>query len=333
MVSKNAGGTKRAASLADALGVNMGIITTDKRRWTLSRSSTSGSPMVDPMSSDGSDFRSTILPANAMMTNGTNGVSGHITHRGMNGENGTNSLDHVSGRETGANQALPIHARISQLHNLPMQNGSSTIRRAQTLPASPARHPTSQPDEADGDNITTGRLVQGHIVDDDYPLPPSLQGSVSNLTDLNRFMTSSFQPDSRVNRDSVMTASFMSATSSAGGGGGGGGMNGSGHLGTAGASGSDDASEDEEENLKNPEVEHEITLVGNVRDKTVLIVDDIIDKAGSWIAAAECCVKRGGAKAVLLFATHGLFAGGEGLRELEECECVDRVSSTGRGFP
>lgn len=90
-------------------------------------------------------------------------------------------------------------------------------------------------------------------------------------------------------------------------------------------------SEEEEEDLKNPELETTITLVGNVRDRPVFIVDDMIDKAGSWIAAAETVVKRGGATKVYCMATHGLF-GGDCLEEMEECECIDKIIVT-NSFP
>jgi ribose-phosphate pyrophosphokinase len=91
------------------------------------------------------------------------------------------------------------------------------------------------------------------------------------------------------------------------------------------------SSEEEEEGLRNPDLETTVTLVGNVRDRPVFIVDDMIDKAGSWIAAAETVVKRGGATKVYCMATHGLF-GDDALGELESCECIDRVVVT-NSFP
>jgi ribose-phosphate pyrophosphokinase len=91
------------------------------------------------------------------------------------------------------------------------------------------------------------------------------------------------------------------------------------------------ASSEEEEVLRNPEVETTITLVGNVRDRPVFIVDDMIDKASSWIAAAETVVKRGGATRVYCMATHGMF-GDDCLQELQACECIDRIVVT-NSFP
>jgi ribose-phosphate pyrophosphokinase len=91
------------------------------------------------------------------------------------------------------------------------------------------------------------------------------------------------------------------------------------------------SSEDEEEVLKNPELETMVTLVGNVKDRPVFLVDDMIDKAGSWIAAAETVVKRGGATKVYCMATHGLF-GGDCLEEMNNCECIDKIIIT-NAFP
>ena len=59
----------------------------------------------------------------------------------------------------------------------------------------------------------------------------------------------------------------------------------------------------------------------------MIIMDDIIDKTGSWIAAAETCVKRGQAKMVYCIAIHALFDD-ESLAELEACECIDYVVVT-----
>jgi ribose-phosphate pyrophosphokinase len=87
------------------------------------------------------------------------------------------------------------------------------------------------------------------------------------------------------------------------------------------------SSEEEEEGLRNPDLETTVTLVGNVRDRPVFIVDDMIDKAGSWIAAAETAVKRGGATRVICMATHGLF-GEDALEELEKCEAISKVVVT-----
>jgi ribose-phosphate pyrophosphokinase len=98
--------------------------------------------------------------------------------------------------------------------------------------------------------------------------------------------------------------------------------------GTGDATASDD---EEEEALQDPELETTVTLVGNVRNRPVFIVDDIMDKAGSWIAAAETVVKRGGATKVYCMATHALL-GGDALREMEECDEIESIIVT-NAFP
>ena len=49
-------------------------------------------------------------------------------------------------------------------------------------------------------------------------------------------------------------------------------------------------------------------MIGDVKDKTALIVDDIIDTAGTLKAAADA-VLDAGARQVYAAATHGLFSG------------------------
>ena len=91
------------------------------------------------------------------------------------------------------------------------------------------------------------------------------------------------------------------------------------------------SSEDEEEDLKNPDLETMVTLVGNVKDRPVFVVDDMIDKSASWIAAAETVVKKGGATKVYCMATHGLF-GGDCLEEMNACPYIDKIVIT-NAFP
>ncbi len=50
------------------------------------------------------------------------------------------------------------------------------------------------------------------------------------------------------------------------------------------------------------------TLVGSVRDKTVVLVDDLISTGGTLARAARAC-KAQGAQRVCALATHGLFVG------------------------
>lgn len=49
-------------------------------------------------------------------------------------------------------------------------------------------------------------------------------------------------------------------------------------------------------------------IAGEVKDKTVIIIDDLISTGGTIARAAAAC-KKSGAKKVLALATHGIFAG------------------------
>ena len=51
-----------------------------------------------------------------------------------------------------------------------------------------------------------------------------------------------------------------------------------------------------------------VTVIGDVKGKTCIIVDDMIDTAGTLCKAASE-LKDHGAKSVYAFATHGLFSG------------------------
>jgi ribose-phosphate pyrophosphokinase len=53
---------------------------------------------------------------------------------------------------------------------------------------------------------------------------------------------------------------------------------------------------------------HKVELIGNVKGKTCIIVDDMIDTAGTLCLAAKYLKEKGGAKEVYAFATHGVFS-------------------------
>jgi ribose-phosphate pyrophosphokinase len=50
-----------------------------------------------------------------------------------------------------------------------------------------------------------------------------------------------------------------------------------------------------------------VNIIGDVRGKTVILVDDMVDTAGTLCNAASALMDRGGAKEVYACATHGLF--------------------------
>ncbi|CAG8500114.1 7890_t:CDS:10, partial [Acaulospora morrowiae] len=70
-----------------------------------------------------------------------------------------------------------------------------------------------------------------------------------------------------------------------------------------------------------------ITLVGDVAGKVVFILDDMIDKAGSYIAAADHLMKKCKAKRVYVICTHGLF-NDECLKEMERCNSIYKLVIT-----
>lgn len=197
---------------------------------------------------------------------------------------------------------------------------SSLAQSARLESASPPRSIPTTPEDVVEEytderarEVITGRLIQGHIVDDDFPSPilSTMSNSLATLPD------SGLGPShyEGLGQD-PMTSSAISNLSAFP----------SDHA-LGGTIDAKAESEDEEEGLKNPELEHTVTLVGNVKDRVVLIIDDLIDQPGSWIAAAETVVKRGAAKKVYCIATHGLF-GGNSLERMEECECIDYIVIT-----
>ena len=56
-----------------------------------------------------------------------------------------------------------------------------------------------------------------------------------------------------------------------------------------------------------------MTLIGEVKGKTCILIDDMIDTAGTLCSAADLLDKNG-AKEIYAFATHGLFNGPAGDR-------------------
>ncbi len=65
-----------------------------------------------------------------------------------------------------------------------------------------------------------------------------------------------------------------------------------------------------------------VTVVGELKDKHVLIVDDMIDTAGTIFNAA-CVAKEKGALSVVVAATHGIFSG-DSIEKLSN-DVIDQV--------
>ena len=52
-----------------------------------------------------------------------------------------------------------------------------------------------------------------------------------------------------------------------------------------------------------------MNLIGNVEGKTCILLDDMVDTAGSLVGAAKAIVEIGGAKEVYACASHGVLSG------------------------
>lgn len=98
---------------------------------------------------------------------------------------------------------------------------------------------------------------------------------------------------------------------------------------SSGNSDNENESDDDEynENSEQPSLEKLITLVGNVNGKSAILLDDMIDRPGSFIGAAEHCIKNCGAKDVYVVATHGVFTG-DCLEQLEESDSICKIIVT-----
>lgn len=314
VVSKNPGGSKRVTSLADALKLSFAIITTDRRRSPQGGSMVLDSSMIlgdigrglkpkDEKNGSPRETRSDTGTTNGMQS--YPGSGGSPKHRSLKNSTSSPTLHRLSQTPFGnsplqQSTAVESESPPSRISMPRSESPLSTLRDSELTTAG-----EEYTDER-AREVITGRLVQGHIVDDDFPSPmlSTMSGSVANL--------GSIGPSQFDDRD-PMTSSFMSTASS---------------VQLDGGPGEKfkaaELSDEEEEGLKNPEVEHTVTLVGDVRDKTVIIIDDILDGCESWIAAAETVVKRGGATTVYCIATHGLFGEGS-LEKLEDCGCIDHI--------
>ncbi|PWY90655.1 ribose-phosphate pyrophosphokinase 1 [Aspergillus heteromorphus CBS 117.55] len=290
VVSKNAGGTKRVTSLADTLKLNFGIVTTDRRR-----------PKMPMAMSDSTVFFDSIEEEPTPSAN-DNDQDPFVLHC-----------------QSGSSDDAPSEDRGESNANMESLTAANYLR-----PETPsgARRPSEleaahEYTDVRVREVITGRLVQGHLVDDDYPSTGPTSHPASGET----------TPGQTVSRDEsepvpdAMVNSMMSTTSSIP----------ADHA-LGGSFDAAESSDDEEGSVGNYlETEKTITLVGDVRGRTVFIMDDMIDKSKSWIAAAETVVKKGGAKKVYCIATHGLFTD-ESLEQMEECESIDHIVVT-NSFP
>ncbi|HVA96080.1 MAG TPA: ribose-phosphate pyrophosphokinase [Candidatus Acidoferrales bacterium] len=78
-----------------------------------------------------------------------------------------------------------------------------------------------------------------------------------------------------------------------------------------------------ERDLEVNNVSETVNIIGNVKDKDVLLVDDMIDTAGTIVHAANF-IKEKGARSVRVAATHGLFSG-DALKKINESTIEEMI--------
>ncbi|CAR22925.1 Ribose-phosphate diphosphokinase [Lachancea thermotolerans] len=135
--------------------------------------------------------------------------------------------------------------------------------------------------------IQTARVVKGHVVDDDDYADDALMSDSENDSEAQSSVSDSY----------ALGGSYDAVDS------------------------------DDEEGPEFVDQEKLITLVGNVNGRSAIILDDMIDRPGSFISAAEHLVKNCGAKKVYVVATHGVFTG-DCLERLEQSASIHQVVST-----
>jgi ribose-phosphate pyrophosphokinase len=290
IVSKSPGGAKRVTSLADALGVDFALTHMDRRRGGWSPSITAGGSL------DGSMF---LSPSDET-------------------DLGPSAIDFaaLTAALPPTSHPLPSPARVNGING----TGTMTPRRANT-------------------DVTTARMISGHVIEEDYSggspshrpwdlsrsgaaTPTRSIGGEEEMT-LNRSLThhsvSSLHAVPSVNGAPRSTGTDRSGDREPWG-------TASGIWDPSSNPERDDASDDEDDLQILDGLDRTITFIGDVMNRTAVILDDIIDHPAGYIAAAEHLVKNCGAKEVVVMGTHGVFAN-EGLAELESCECIDKVLS------
>jgi ribose-phosphate pyrophosphokinase len=288
VVSKNAGGTKRVTSLADALKLNFGMVTTDKRR---------GNVMTASMVLNDEVPLQCLLDGEAQNTR-SSGAEDEQPRAGSARGRPSRIVSDSQGSPRRVN-GPPVRTTVPPRSPYARPRTNTGTSQTSAIGGLDEEMETDDADFNDqrAHDVTHGRLVHGHIVPDDFPSPAlsAADASVAEEDPMTMSHASSFfQPSDP-------------------------------HA--LGGSGEDNDNSDDEEIITNSKVEHMITLVGDVKNRTVLIVDDMIDKPGSWIAAAETVVKRGLAKKVYCIATHGIF-GGDSLEQMQACDCIDTIVVT-----
>ncbi|EGW31919.1 uncharacterized protein SPAPADRAFT_61022 [Spathaspora passalidarum NRRL Y-27907] len=207
-------------------------------------------------------------------------------------------------RVTALADSLKINFAMIHTDRRRTQDGYSKRKRLQKSNTTMTVHEEQEEEgheEEEVDNIVselqTARIVKGHVVNEDEYLNGSVSHSRANSTNTRAKPTPLDKSHSLLDSD-VLGGTYDAAES--------------------------DDDEDEPESLAQEKL---ITLVGDVKDKVAIILDDMIDKPTSFIAAAEHLRLNCGAKAVYLIATHGVF-NDSCLETLTESKCIDKIVVT-----
>lgn len=70
-------------------------------------------------------------------------------------------------------------------------------------------------------------------------------------------------------------------------------------------------------------VSNTLAMIGNVKDRDVVVIDDLIDTAGTIVNAVNY-IKSKGAKSIRVVATHGIFSG-DALKRIEASEIDEMI--------
>lgn len=292
IVSKNPGGTKRVTALADALKVNFAMIHTDRRR-NVGHSKSPFTPAQSRPSSPKFSPATRKSPVSASKQP-SSGLAKAFTAADLNDEDrDVNSEDNV---------------KLEDNHNDSTANKTSALGSGAVTPPYQTYHEDEDSEEEeegiDARSVHVARVVQGHVVRDTY----------TDNDVFSRLVSESIDSGHASDHNGTLSDSIHSNFQ----------VNGKHALGGTGDAESSDE-EDNESSLAHSE--KVITLVGDVRGRTAIILDDMIDRHGSFVAAAELCYNHCGAKKVIVVATHAIFSTNS-LEELENCPCIDQIVVT-----
>lgn len=295
IVSKNPGGTKRVTALADSLKVNFAMIHTDRRRRKDKPFSRGHSPNVS-LASPG-------LSSNPFANNHIKPLSLKTVPKSPNtiAPNVPSNLsreisqdDDEDEDEADGEVKVIIDGKKTTVVDDQVKTPNGIEKSDYFTQVNTEEEEVEEIRIIGSHGVHVARVVQGHVVDDDYP-----------------------EQDDELNGGSTPsegTPSMLESVHS--------------HMGEHALGGSCDVhASDDDEDEHFAKQEKLITLVGDVKGKTAIILDDMIDRHGSFVAAAEHCVINCGAKEVYVVATHGIFSN-HSLEELEKCPCINQIVVT-----